>query len=118
MGERAREFLEHWKSEHVESIPDARRLRAAVHLVASCRQDATRAGIPAHELRAAAQNDMIREMLSALAATSSRDGTTHQPLRQDLPSSSRSLAIFAAIRRASSLVSSFAAERQPGSSAK
>lgn len=72
MGERAHDFLEHWKSEHVENVPDTHRMREAVRLAARCRRDATLAGIPAHELRAAAQYDMIRNMLAALVAAASQ----------------------------------------------
>ena len=74
MSERAREFLEKWKLEHVEPVADGKRLREAVRLVLMCRDDATCAGIPPHELRIAAQNDMIRNMLAAVdAATHLRD---------------------------------------------
>jgi hypothetical protein len=66
MSESAREFLEHWKSEHVETVAAGQRLREVVRLVAMCREDATWAGIPAHELRTAAQGDMFRNMLAAL----------------------------------------------------
>ena len=64
----AREFLEHWKAEHVGAVADNQRLREAVRLVLRCREDATCAGIPARELRTAAQEDLIRRMLAALDA--------------------------------------------------
>jgi hypothetical protein len=68
MSDHARKFLEHWKSEHIEPVPDTHRLREAVRLVAMCREEATCAGIPPQELRTAAGDDLIRNMLAALAA--------------------------------------------------
>jgi hypothetical protein len=68
MSGRAREFLEKWKSEHVEPVANGKRLQEATRLVLKCRDDATCAGIPPHELRTAVQNDMIRNMLAALDA--------------------------------------------------
>jgi hypothetical protein len=67
MSDRAHKFLEQWKSEHVQSVPETHRLREVVRLVAVCREDAIRAGIVPEELRTAAGNDMIRSMLAALA---------------------------------------------------
>lgn len=71
MSSRARKFLEHWKSEYVAPIPGTHRLREAVRLVTRCREDAACAHIPPQELRAAAGDDMIRNMLAALDAASS-----------------------------------------------
>lgn len=71
MSDRAHKFLDQWKSEHVEPIPDTHRLREAVRLVTKCREDAMCAGVPPHELRKAAGDDLIRNMLSALDAASS-----------------------------------------------
>jgi hypothetical protein len=71
MSSRARKFLEHWKSEYVAPIPETRRLREAVRLATKCREDAACAHIPPQELRAAAGDDMIRNMLAALDAASS-----------------------------------------------
>jgi hypothetical protein len=68
MSQRAREFLEHWKAEFVGAVADNQRLREAVRLVLRCREDATCAGIPPHELRTAAQEDLIRNMLAAIDA--------------------------------------------------
>ena len=70
MSEHAREFLEQWKSDHIESVTPGRRCQEAVRLVAMCREDATKAGIPAHELRSAAPDGMIWTMLAALDAAS------------------------------------------------
>ena len=70
MCSRARKFLEHWKSEYVAPITETHRLREAVRLVTKCREDAACAHIPPQELRAAAGDDMIRNMLAALDAAS------------------------------------------------
>lgn len=70
MSSRAREFLEHWKSEYVAPVAETHRLREAVRLVTRCREDAACAHIPPQELRAAAGDDMIRNMLAALDAAS------------------------------------------------
>jgi hypothetical protein len=76
MSNRARKFLEHWKSEYVEPVPDTHRLREAVRLVTRCREDAVCARIPPQELRAAAGDDMIRNMLAALDSVSSDKAKT------------------------------------------
>ena len=68
MSQRASEFLEHWKAEYVVAIADNQRLREAVRLVLRCREDATCAGIPPRELRAAAREDLIRDMLTTIDA--------------------------------------------------
>ena len=66
MSNRAREFLDRWKLDHVGEIPSERRLQEIVRLVANCRADATSAGIPAEELREAADDDLIRAIMAAL----------------------------------------------------
>ena len=38
MSERAREFLEHWVSDHVGAVADEYRMRETVRLVALCRE--------------------------------------------------------------------------------
>jgi hypothetical protein len=76
MSERAREFLEHWLSSHVGSVADEYRMRETVRLVALCREDAIRAGIPPDELRAAADGNLIQRMLAALSAAAARTKET------------------------------------------
>ena len=68
MANRAREFLNRWEREHVGVVPEERKLRMVVQLVMKCREDAVTAGIPAEELRTAASQDLIRDMLAAIAA--------------------------------------------------
>ena len=76
MSERAREFLEHWLSDHVGAVSDEYRMRETVRLVALCREDAIRAGIVPDELRAAAGGNLIQCMLAALSAAAARTKQT------------------------------------------
>jgi hypothetical protein len=68
MSERAREFLDHWLSDHVAAVDDTRRLRETVRLVTLCREDAIRAGLAPEELREASGGDLIGTVLVALSA--------------------------------------------------
>lgn len=76
MSERAREFLEHWVSDHVGAVADEYRMRETVRLVALCREDAIRAGIAPDELRTAAGGNLIQCMLAALSAAAARTRQT------------------------------------------
>jgi hypothetical protein len=76
MSERAREFLEQWLSGHVGAVADEYRMRETVRLVALCREDAIRAGIPPDELRTAAGGNLIQCMLTALSTAASRTKAT------------------------------------------
>jgi hypothetical protein len=76
MSERAREFLEHWVSDHVTAVSDEYRMRETVRLVALCREDAIRAGIAPDELRAAAGGNLIQCMLAVLSAAAARTRQT------------------------------------------
>jgi hypothetical protein len=76
MSERAREFLEHWLSDHVGAVADEYRMRETVRLVALCREDAIRARIVPDELRAAAGGNLIQCMLAALSAAAARTKQT------------------------------------------
>jgi hypothetical protein len=76
MSERAGEFLEHWLSGHVGAVADEYRMRETVRLVALCREDAIRAGIPPDELRTAAGGNLIQFMLAALSAAAARTRQT------------------------------------------
>jgi hypothetical protein len=76
MSGRAREFLEHWLSDHVTAVSDEYRMRETVRLVALCREDAIRAGIAPDELRAAAGGNLIQCMLAALSVAAARTKQT------------------------------------------
>ena len=80
MSERAHEFIIHWLSINVGTVPAVQRLGKAVRLATKCREDATLAGIPLQEIRAAAEGDLIRKILAALdAAAFSDDGAVESP---------------------------------------
>jgi hypothetical protein len=76
MSERAREFLEHWLSDHVGAVAGEYRMRETVRLVALCREDAIRAGIAPDELRTAAGGNLIQCMLAALSTAAARTKQT------------------------------------------
>jgi hypothetical protein len=73
MSDRAREFIDHWESEHVEAVPDSEKGREAERLATMCREDAIRAGVSVQDLEAAVGGDLIRNMLDALEATKNRN---------------------------------------------
>ena len=66
MSERAQEFLIQWFSAHVKGLPPVQRLAESVRLATKCRDDATLAGIPLHEIRTVAGGDLIRKLLEAM----------------------------------------------------
>src|ERR1700731_4801567 len=76
MSGQAREFLEHWVSDHVTAVAEEYRMRETVRLVALCREDAIRAGIAPDELRAAAGGNLIQCMLAVLSAAAARTRQT------------------------------------------
>jgi hypothetical protein len=66
MSERARRFLVHWFTGHLQSSPEPFRLAQAVRLATQCWKDATAGGIPLLEIREAAGGDLIRKLLDGL----------------------------------------------------
>jgi hypothetical protein len=66
MSDRAHHFLNEWFGGHIGPLPAGERLGASVRLAAHCRQDATAAGIPLHEIRDAVGGDLIRKIMQAL----------------------------------------------------
>jgi len=76
MSERARQFLIHWFTDHIQSLPKPFRLAQAVRLATQCRQDATAAGISPVEVRAATEGNLIRKLLDALDAAARLDNET------------------------------------------
>lgn len=75
MSNRAREFLDRWKLNHVGEVPSERRLQEIVRLVANCRADAVSAGIPPEELREAAGNSLILAIIAAQPAAGEENET-------------------------------------------
>jgi hypothetical protein len=82
MSERAQGFLIDWFTDHVQSLPEALRLAQAVRLATQCRHDATAAGIPLGEIRAAAGGDLIRKLLDALDTAARVEN--HAPLAPEI----------------------------------
>lgn len=66
MTDRAKEFLDHWESEHVNVVPHAQKRDEAEQLVRGCLADAKRAGISEQDLEDAADGDLLDSMLKAL----------------------------------------------------
>jgi hypothetical protein len=73
MSDRAKEFVDHWESEHVEAVADPEKATEAERLALQCREDALRAGIAEQDLEDAVGGDLIGNMLQALHAALLRD---------------------------------------------
>jgi hypothetical protein len=78
MSQRAREFLDRWELENVGVVADDRKLREVVQLTARCRKSALAAGITADELRAAAAQDLIRDMLVAVTTANENSSAANE----------------------------------------
>ena len=68
MSDRAEEFLDYWCSEHVKTVPEARKQEEADALAAACLLDAATAGIQAGDIQEAAGGDLVKYMLEKLAS--------------------------------------------------
>ena len=66
MSEQAEKFLAQWKIEHVKMVARPDREYEAGRLALRCLEDATRAGISNQDLEAAAEGNLIGNMLQAL----------------------------------------------------
>ena len=66
MSEQAEKFLAQWEIEHVEMVARSDREDQARRLALRCREDAARAGISSQDLEAAAEGNLIDNMLQAL----------------------------------------------------
>jgi hypothetical protein len=66
MSEKAEKFLAQWQFEHVKLVARSDREYAAGRLALRCLEDAARAGISSLDLEAAAEGDLIGNMLQAL----------------------------------------------------
>jgi len=66
MSEQAETFLAQWEIEHVKMVARSDREHQARRLALRCREDATRAGISSQDLEAAAEGNLIGNMLQAL----------------------------------------------------
>jgi len=66
MSEQAEKFLAQWEIEHVKMMARSDREDQARRLALRCREDAARAGISSQDLEAAAEGNLIGNMLQAL----------------------------------------------------
>jgi hypothetical protein len=66
MSEQAEKFLAQWEIEHIKMVARSDREDQARRLALRCREDAARAGISSQDLEAAAEGNLIGNMLQAL----------------------------------------------------
>jgi hypothetical protein len=66
MSEQAKEFLARWEIEHIKMVARSDREDQASRLALRCREDAAKAGISNEDLEAAAEGNLIGNMLQAL----------------------------------------------------
>jgi len=66
MSEQAEKFLAQWQIEHVKMVARSGREYEARRLALRCLEDAARAGISSQDLEAAAEKNLIDNMLQAL----------------------------------------------------
>jgi hypothetical protein len=66
MSEQAEKFLAQWETEHVKMVARSDREDQARRLALRCREDAAKAGISSQDLDAAAEGNLIGNMLQAL----------------------------------------------------
>jgi hypothetical protein len=72
MSEHAKKFLAKWEFEHIEIVARSDREEQARRLAFRCREDAAMAGISSRDLEAAAEGNLIGNMLQALDAAEFR----------------------------------------------
>jgi len=66
MSEQAEKFLAQWEIKHVKMVAHSDREDQARRLALRCLEDAARAGISSQDLEAAAEGNLIGNMLQAL----------------------------------------------------
>jgi hypothetical protein len=66
MSEQAEKFLAQWEIEHVKMVARSDRKHEAERLALRCLEDAARAGISSQDLEAAAEGNLVGNMLQAL----------------------------------------------------
>ena len=72
MSEQAEKFLAQWEIEHIKMVARSDREDQAQRLALRCREDAAKAGISGQDLEAAAEGNLIGNMLQALDAAEFR----------------------------------------------
>jgi hypothetical protein len=66
VSQQADKFLAQWEIEHINMVARSDRENQAQRLALRCREDAARAGISSQDLEAAAEGNLIGNMLQAL----------------------------------------------------
>jgi hypothetical protein len=66
MTEQAQKLLAQWEIEHIRMVARSDREHQARRLASRCREDAVKAGISGQDLEAAAEGNLIGNMLQAL----------------------------------------------------
>jgi len=66
MSEQAEKFLAQWEIEHIRTVVRSDREDQARRLALRCREDAAKAGVSSQDLEAAAEGNLIGNMLQAL----------------------------------------------------
>jgi hypothetical protein len=66
VSEQADKFLAQWEIEHINMVARSDRENQAQRLALRCREDAARVGISSQDLEAAAEGNLIGNMLQAL----------------------------------------------------
>ncbi len=86
MSDQAEEFLAQWEIEHVadsDIVARSHREERARDLALRCREDAAKAGISSQDLEAAAEGNLIGNMLQALDAAEFRQMYRDQLAEQE-----------------------------------
>jgi C4-dicarboxylate-specific signal transduction histidine kinase len=66
MSEQAEKFLAQWEIEHIKMVARSDREDQAQRLALRCREDAAKVGISGQDLEAAAEGNLIENILQAL----------------------------------------------------
>ena len=83
MSEQAEEFLAQWEIEHIKMVARSDREYEAGRLALRCLEDAARAGISSQDLKAAAEGNLIGNMLQALDSAEFRQMYRDQVASQE-----------------------------------
>ena len=83
MSDLAKKFLAKWEFEHIEVVARSVRDEQARRLALQCREDAAKAGISRQDLEAAAEGNLIGNMLQALDSAEFRQMYRDQVATQE-----------------------------------
>jgi hypothetical protein len=83
MSEQAEKFLAQWEIEHIKVVARSNREDQARRSALRCREDAARVGISSQDLEAAAEGNLIGNMLQALDEVEFRQTYRDQVAEQE-----------------------------------